>query len=584
MSDTANAFRELGVDPRENPSKNNNNGVWGPTNSFESDGTSVPALLQNAAANKMMMNTNNNNNNTGAGTHTTKTSDTTNSSPKVTTTTQQQQQPSNNSSTSLTLERLYETASAAVDSLVKSARKVTSPTATAVSPNTNNNPRISSAFEIFVEETCTSPCNRNYVGDDSPPRRSMFQYNDNGESQQQQLGITPMISPAKSITIQTTNRVLSDVSTTTTDTPIITRRKKRHDYDQNNNQSNNNNNMNMKSANGGILPMATLLVADYHDITRSISELTMKSSHGEATTKLAENRRMAYYAVGKHHYHGKNNNNNNNSNSNNNNNNNNSSNSNNNMSRGGNRRCYFTGKLILGGAPFYAGSVQQGLRTLVVFCLPSAVGLPKNTDGIVRKERSDLTRRSNGSGVIPMPREYMMSSASSLKRLPTMGTMTSTSISKMSGDDMSFLEEELDPNWDLDRDYLLQVLPEPSNDLLDEMNVRYPEQFETLPVQVRSPHCWRLFIKFCFFSGLPIAEGEMHYKVMDDIAMDVYGEEIILSHEVMEAVNGEASAEILRLPNLKTFKYLRKHYTQQSGKLTDQVFQRTSWEMVRPEI
>jgi hypothetical protein len=75
----------------------------------------------------------------------------------------------------------------------------------------------------------------------------------------------------------------------------------------------------------------------------------------------------------------------------------------------------------------------------------------------------------------------------------------------------------------------------------------------------------------------------MHYKVVDEIANEVYGEEINLSHEVMEAVNGE-SAEILRLPNLKTFKYLRKHYTQQSGKLSDAVFQRTSWEMVRPEV
>jgi hypothetical protein len=32
----------------------------------------------------------------------------------------------------------------------------------------------------------------------------------------------------------------------------------------------------------------------------------------------------------------------------------------------------------LGGAPFYAGSFQQGLRTLVVFCLPSALGLPES--------------------------------------------------------------------------------------------------------------------------------------------------------------------------------------------------------------
>ena len=74
----------------------------------------------------------------------------------------------------------------------------------------------------------------------------------------------------------------------------------------------------------------------------------------------------------------------------------------------------------------------------------------------------------------------------------------------------------------------------------------------------------------------------------DDIATqkvaDIFGEEVILSHEVMEAVNGKDSAEILRLPNLKTFSYLRRHYTQQSAKLPDQVFERQAWEMIRPEV
>ena len=143
--------------------------------------------------------------------------------------------------------------------------------------------------------------------------------------------------------------------------------------------------------------------------------------------------------------------------------------------------------------------------------------------------------------------------------------------------------EELDPNFDLDKDYLLKVLPPAKQELLDEMARRFPEQFETLPVQVRGPHCWRLYVKFCFFSGLPIAEGELHYKVRDEVA-DVFGEEVILSHEVMEAVNGHDSAEILRLPNLKTFRYLRKHYSQQSAKLPDEVFQRKAWELVHPEV
>ena len=151
-------------------------------------------------------------------------------------------------------------------------------------------------------------------------------------------------------------------------------------------------------------------------------------------------------------------------------------------------------------------------------------------------------------------------------------------------DEMSLsVGEELDPNWGLDKEFLLNVLPSPNQELLSEMARRFPEQFETLPVQVRNHHCWRLYVKFCFFSGLPIAEGELHYKVTDEVA-DVFGEEVILSHDVMEAVNGHDSAEILRLPNLKTFLYLRKHYNQQSEKLPQEVFQRNAWELVRPEV
>lgn len=307
------------------------------------------------------------------------------------------------------------------------------------------------------------------------------------------------------------------------------------------------------------------------ELERCISELTMRSSYGEATAKIAESRRMAYYAVGRHHRQ---------------------------SGRGGNRRCYFTGKLILGGAPFYAGSVQQGLRTLVVFCLPSAIGLPKEAQGshssssraptitsLGSGRRSSLSNRHDGNASVSNSlgvngNSRSIAGASLLSRKNSRGSRLS------SMDDATSLgcsvEEELDPNWELDREYLLRVLPEPKQDLLDEMAIRYPTQFETLPVQVRSPPCWNLYVKFCFFSGLPIAEGEMHYKVRESIA-DRYGEEINLSHEVMEAVNGE-SAEILRLPNLKTFRYLRKHYHQQSAKLPDNCFQRQAWEMVRPEV
>lgn len=310
-------------------------------------------------------------------------------------------------------------------------------------------------------------------------------------------------------------------------------------------------------------PLKTLEVKP-KELERSISELTMRSSYGEATAKLAEHRRMAYYAVGK--YHGR---------------------------SGGNRRCYFSGKLILGGAPFYAGSVQQGLRTLVVFCLPSALGLPLVDDDQQApsslKRQGSLTSISSARskessvGFSAQPRSSIrrLRSAATRTRASVSGTATASRLSSL--DDMSLsYEEEEDDNAHLDREYLLRVLPAPGQDLLDNMADRYPEQFETLPLQVRSPHCWCLFVKFCFFSGLPIAEGEMHYKVQDAVA-EQYGEEIILSHEVMEAVNG-ASAEILRLPNQKTFRYLQKHYTQQCGKLSEEVFKRSNWEVVLPEV
>ena len=306
------------------------------------------------------------------------------------------------------------------------------------------------------------------------------------------------------------------------------------------------------------MPLESLILDTQNavELERSISELTMKSSHGQAISKLAANRRMAYYAVGKHHRQ---------------------------SGRGGNRRCYFTGNLILGGAPFYAGCVQQGLRTLVVFCLPSALELPKqkppsshqksHSRRIFRDSKSDsVATESPGDGA-----NFKSRTGSLLSRRGS----RSSGLSSLDGMSLS-VEEELDSNWGLDRDYLLSVLPEPEQALLDEIAKQYPTQYETLPLQVRSPNCWGLYFKFCFFSGLPIAEGELHYKVQDEL-VDECGEEVILSHEVMEAVNGE-SAEILRLPNLKTFQYLRKHYSQQSGKLPDAVFQRQAWEMIRPEI
>jgi hypothetical protein len=383
-------------------------------------------------------------------------------------------------------------------------------------------------------------------------------------SSETNLGISPMLPPGQdhysSPLAETMDepgaRERSDVS----DGTPASRRRQRHLERQ------------QRLSSNAPLPLDTLEVEqDETVLQRSISELTMRSSYGEATAKLADTRRMAYYAVGKHHKNGS-------------------------SKRAGNRRCYFTGKLILGGSPFYAGSVQQGLRTLVVFCLPSSLGLPEGIDASqmskLKRETSVTSRMTNKSGKsqssgVFIPRLLKKDLSFGIRKRTNsansaVNSRLSSLISSSDGTGMS-LDEDYDPNWDLDRDYLLQVLPDPSQKLLDTMAQMYPEQYQTLPVQVRSPNCWRLFIKFCFFSGLPIAEGEMYYKVRDEVANEVYGEEIILSHDVMEAVNGE-SADIVRLPNQKTFKYLKKHYSQQCGKLSDAVFLRESWEVVLPEI
>jgi len=420
----------------------------------------------------------------------------------------------------------------------------------------------SSLFHQFVHEPC-STCAPLQRFTQSPPRRSL------DPNAHQSKPVPPDQNHKFNFVESRATNVFSDSISVTTPQVILERRKKRNEEARRD--------MPIKSF--------TVKTEEVYDLERSISELTMKSSYGGATTQMVESRRMAYYAVGIHHKH---------------------------SGRGGNRRCYFTGKLILGGAPFYAGSVQQGLRSLVVFCLPSAIGLPNISDEQLlphRHQRSDLSRKNSlrslrssrsgrsgksfkskestvsSKGALPLPRHLMVDKISRAPTKTSQSLVSSFSrVTSISTTDTSFLEEELDKNWDIDRDYLLKLLPDPSQSLLDEMASRYPDQYETLPLEVRSPKCWKLYIKFCFFSGLPIAEGELHYQVVDDVASELYGEEINLSHEVMEAVNGEASADILRLPNMKTFKYLRKHYAQQSSKLPDSVFQRTSWEMVLPEV
>lgn len=293
-------------------------------------------------------------------------------------------------------------------------------------------------------------------------------------------------------------------------------------------------------------------------LERSMSELTMRSCN--AATNRPEQpqqqssqpqRRMAYYAVGKYHQQ---------------------------SGRGSNRRCYFTGKLIMDGTPYYAGSVEQGLRTLVVFCLPSALRLP-DPDTVRQCFRATNSRRSVHSRAWWL-NSSLRKSADSVASKSLAGSRTS----RMSSlDDLSMsIDGDLDPNWSLDRDVLLQVLPPASPQLLQQMADVYGEQFETLPVQVRDANVWKLYVKFCFFSGLPIAGGELHYKVVDPIAEAVYGEEIPLSHEVMEA--STSSAEILALPNRVVLQYLRQNYAQQCSKLDDRVFQRENWERVAPEV
>ncbi|CAJ1941353.1 unnamed protein product [Cylindrotheca closterium] len=283
-------------------------------------------------------------------------------------------------------------------------------------------------------------------------------------------------------------------------------------------------------------PMDELIVSDSnpHEVSRGVSELTMRSSYARVHAPVPAQRRMAYYAVGKH---------------------------NKQNARGGNRRCYFSGKLIVGDNPFYAGCVKQGMRTLVVFCLPSALGLPKQE---IKPERKHSFVKS------------MMSRSSSRFSSTTSTTTSESAVSD--GDD-----DDFDVNSRLDKDYLLAVLPEPSDELLVLMHQKYPGDYRTLPDQVRAPDSWRLYIQFCFFSGLPIAEGECYYKIKSEISQDDYGESIVLCHDIMLAVNG-ASSDMVRLPNLKTFQYLKKHYPQQSEKLPASVFERSSWEVVLPEI
>lgn len=304
------------------------------------------------------------------------------------------------------------------------------------------------------------------------------------------------------------------------------------------------------------VPFENIAIDKTVSMGKTVSELTVGSTL-KPQKVFSSCRRMAYYAVGKHlnttDKEGK--------------------------MEGGNRRCYFTGQLIRGGVPFYAGSVQQELKTLVVFCVPSALGLPKKED-VERVSEVEHRKLSKISGVL----QKINSSGS-------VASDTSSDCDNLESDYTVWVEDgEGNLCERMKPEFMLQALPDPNVHLMMEMEKRYPEQFQTLPTQVRSHKCWRLYIKFCFFSGLPIADGEVYFKVNNQVAnilsqkLQKAGiDEIILSHEVMEAVNGD-KAENMRLPNKKTFQYLQKHYAQQCAKLSSNVFDQNSWEIVIPEV
>ena len=309
-----------------------------------------------------------------------------------------------------------------------------------------------------------------------------------------------------------------------------------------------------KSDNEAALPVRDIELTRQSvlELRRTVSELTMRSSYGEMVEGIDPNRRMAYYAVGREGSSSK-------------------------KRPGGNRRCYFTGRPIVDRNPFYAGTVQQGLRTLVVFCLPSAIGLPNSARvNAVKKEME----------------------VAALHHVESLHKRENSGLT-------SFITEETnpDPNEAIPPEILLEALPEPDETIMKAISDAYSQQYSTLPAQVQDPACWHLYEKFCHFSGLPIASGEVHYRVRPDVLVkgklakkfeSKFGnsdkahlspyDDIVLSHEVMLACNGEESSEIVRLPNTRCFRYLKKHYAQQCSKCDDNVFHRSSWEMVKPEV
>ena len=340
-----------------------------------------------------------------------------------------------------------------------------------------------------------------------------------------------------------------------------------------------------------------------------------------------------------------------------------------NKKRISNRKCYFTGKMIFSGMPFFAGTLRQGYKTLVVFCLPEAIGLPQITqqkslstaptastslntsfssshpNNTVMKKHTNRQDQLNYSAISESssnattagsnahggrgyhdnnnPKYQKTYPNSSLRHHhSTLSGITSSngcysvshdyssandylSSSSYSGDDDNdYNKENPDVNnistcstnrgktYPIGRyDDLLEQLPNPSNKLLQSLNETHADAYKTLPSSIQNNvESWQIYNKFCYFSGLPICPGDLHYKYsMRKTKKKNYNigsdSGILLSHEVMEVVLGKDSADLVRLPNTAVFDYLKMNYKHQFCKLGEElIFERYAWQIVLPEI
>ncbi|GKY99105.1 hypothetical protein MPSEU_000866000 [Mayamaea pseudoterrestris] len=314
------------------------------------------------------------------------------------------------------------------------------------------------------------------------------------------------------------------------------------------------------------MPHSMEVSCDMLELERNISELTLPSSHVSTGSKtMPDHRRMAFYAVGAKQPKG---------------------------GPGDSRGCYFSGKPIFAGTPFYAGCLRQNMRTMVVFCLPSALGLPAKTSTCSSNSiGSTVGVASDNIDVCDAIYKYKTKKKKTSRRYWS-GSSSTASTSQMSTspltsyDDLS--SKSLDGGVDSSSpsgQELLRQLPLPDRHLLDQMQILYPNQFITLPLEIRDVRVWKLYMRFCFFSGLPIAENEVYYKLREDINFLVRGKQVLLSRDVMEAAHGNTATSLMHhQPNQQTFRYLEKNYSLQCSKLDESVFQRSSWERVAPSV